>query len=220
MRRPGLMVPHVSVSSVSDIDYVALKKQKIDAVVFDKDNTLTAPYENTLHPKATRGIESALQVFGDANVAILSNSAGTNDDPDYRDALAIEEALQIKVIRHKEKKPGGLKEMLHHFSMLEKDDDNDDPSRICVVGDRLLTDVVFGNLHGMLTIHTLPLCVGAENRKDNVVAKLIRRMENRLLYSRMSNNDQMPQARAFWQQRMLPHKNWNVDNSVTLRDVD
>ena len=39
-----------------------------------------------------------------------------------------------------------------------------------MVGDRLLTDVVFGNLHGMLTVHTQPLTLEG----DNKVARAIR----------------------------------------------
>lgn len=35
---------------------------------------------------------------------------------------------------------------------------------LCFVGDRLLTDVVFGNLHGMLTVHTRPLTLKGDNR--------------------------------------------------------
>ncbi|ACI64305.1 predicted protein, partial [Thalassiosira pseudonana CCMP1335] len=114
----------------------------IKAVIFDKDNTLTAPYENTLHPKAHPGLQSALDTFGTKNVAILSNSAGTDDDPGYEDAKLIEEALGIEVIRHREKKPGGLEELMDHFPHV------DSPSQLCMVGDRLLTDIVFGNLHG------------------------------------------------------------------------
>jgi len=51
-----------------------------------------------------------------------------------------------------------------------------------MVGDRLLTDVVFGNLHGMLTVHILPLCTGKENKNDNTIAKVIRSVENKIMY--------------------------------------
>ena len=52
-----------------------------------------------------------------------------------------------------------------------------DPASLVMVGDRFLTDVVFGNLHGMLTVHTRQLTsVG-----DNKVAALMRRLEDRLL---------------------------------------
>ncbi len=109
-------------------------------------------------------------------MAILSNSAGTDDDPGYEDAKLIEEALGIEVIRHREKKPGGLEELMDHFPHV------DSPSQLCMVGDRLLTDIVFGNLHGMLTVHTLPLCSGEENSKDNKVAKVVRGVENKVMY--------------------------------------
>lgn len=143
----------------------------VRAVVFDKDNTLTAPYALSLHPSAEPGLRQCVDVFGKENVAILSNSAGTNDDPDFEDAKAIEESLGIAVIRHREKKPGGLDEVLKHFELT-------DPAAVCIVGDRALTDVVFGNLYGLLTIHTLPLCYGKENAQDNWTAKILRPIEN------------------------------------------
>mmetsp|Transcript_16761 Transcript_16761/g.25328 ORF Transcript_16761/g.25328 Transcript_16761/m.25328 type:complete len:226 (+) Transcript_16761:88-765(+) len=175
LRRPYLLVPHVNVSNVSELDYSSLKNY-VDAIVFDKDNTLTAPYENRIHHDASAGLLSAIEVFGEDRVAILSNSAGTKDDPEYLDAIEIENTLGIKVIRHDEKKPGGLDEVLNHFEMT-------DPCRICVVGDRLLTDIVFGNLYGMLSVHTLPLCKGEDNKKDNKVADTLRSVENSILYS-------------------------------------
>eukprot|EP00540_Astrosyne_radiata_P023511 CAMPEP_0116862028 /NCGR_PEP_ID=MMETSP0418-20121206/23397_1 /TAXON_ID=1158023 /ORGANISM="Astrosyne radiata, Strain 13vi08-1A" /LENGTH=220 /DNA_ID=CAMNT_0004496809 /DNA_START=320 /DNA_END=982 /DNA_ORIENTATION=+ len=175
LRRPSLMVPHVTVPTVSDLNYEALKKQDIvDAIVFDKDNTLTAPYENKVHPQASCGLEMARCVFGNDRVAILSNSVGSSDDIGYRDAKRVEDDLGIAVIRHQEKKPGGLHEVLHHFSL-------SDATRICVVGDRILTDIVFGNLHGMFTVHTQkPL----QLRRDHWTARMIRPVENVILYGR------------------------------------
>jgi len=182
LRRPSLIVPHVQVSDISELNYNVLKKY-VDAVVFDKDNTLTAPYENIVHKDAMKGLQSALEVFGSDRVAILSNSAGTLDDPKYDDAIEIEKAMGIQVIRHDEKKPGGLNEVLNHFNTEEGDNNITDPARICVIGDRLLTDVVFGNLYGMLSVHTLPLCKGDENVKDNKIASSVRSVENKILYS-------------------------------------
>lgn len=195
VRRPGLLVPHVTVTNISQLNYTALKDDAgIRAIVFDKDNTLTAPYANELHAAARDGLQSCLDVFGRENVAILSNSAGTLDDPDYQDAIEIEAALGLDVIRHDEKKPGGLQEVLQHFQL-------EDPAAVCVVGDRLLTDVVFGNLYGLLTVHTLPLCQGPENASDNWTAKMLRPAENYFLYrnwlgGRIRTN------------KMLPHKFW------------
>jgi len=174
--RPSLTVPHLSLLGVSYVDYAALRAHAgIRAVAFDKDNTLTAPYENFIHTDAAFGLSGAISAFGVENVAILSNSAGTADDENFRDALEIEEALGIAVIRHSTKKPGGMDEVLTHFGLT-------DPAELCVVGDRLLTDVVFGNLHGCMTVHVLPLCKGADNAKDNKIAKIVRSIENAALY--------------------------------------
>lgn len=80
-------------------------------------------------------------------VVIVSNSAGTPDDKDGRQAKDIESALKVHVLRHQQKKPSGGEELLKHFHGISAE-------RIAFVGDRALTDVVFGNNHGMFTILT------------------------------------------------------------------
>jgi len=218
LRRPTLLVPHVSAPSISQVNFEAMYDcAGVRAIVFDKDNTLTRPYDNTcIHPDAVDGLQRAMAVFGKDRVAILSNSAGTADDVDHVDAKELEERLGIPVIRHVEKKPGGLSEVLAHFHL--EDDNKDavssspmDPARLCVVGDRLLTDIVFGNLHGMLTVHVLPLCQGKDNAADNWTAKLLRPLENRLLYGNS-------QGRRRWlPQRYIPHKYWPGEEKCPLR---
>lgn len=42
------------------------------------------------------------RVFGD-RVVIFSNSAGSNDDPEFEKAQEIEEQLQIAVLKHNQK---------------------------------------------------------------------------------------------------------------------
>jgi phosphatidylglycerophosphatase GEP4 len=207
VRRPSLLVPQLSVATVSDIDYVRLRElHGIRAIIYDKDHTLTAPYiDDMIHPAAQRGLQQADAVFGRSNIAILSNSAGTNDDVDQVAARTIEASLHIAVIRHAEKKPGGLSEVLRHFSNTSMTTNGTattiDPRDICIVGDRILTDVVFGNLHGMYTIHTqaLPL-IDSKNDvdRDNWTARILRPMENALLYGRLTRN--------FWQRRKLVHQ--------------
>ena len=191
-----------------EINYQALRDHcGIKAVIFDKDNTLTAPYENTLHPRAQAGLQSALDTFGQKNVAIVSNSAGTDDDPGFVDGAEIEEALGIAVIKHSEKKPGGLTETMAHFPDVEE------PSQLCMVGDRLLTDIVFGNLHGMLTVHVLPLCTGEENSKDNKVAKVVRAAENKFMYADWWGGRK---TRSY----TLGHKVWKGEEECPLILVD
>lgn len=205
LRHPTILIPHVSVANVSELDYKAMKEcAGIRAVVFDKDNTLTAPYGMVVHRDAARGLESAKEIFGPENVAIMSNSAGTKDDPNYEDAKQIEESLGIAVIRHDDKKPGGLNDVLSHFDM-------DDSAALCMIGDRLLTDVVFGNLYSMLTVHTLPLCKGDENKQDNTPSRIIRSVENRGLYGNWFG------SRMLYKSGVSKHKYWPGENESPLR---
>lgn len=205
LRHPTVLVPHVSVNNVSELNYKAMKEcAGVRAVVFDKDNTLTAPYGMCIHGDAAVGLEAAKEIFGAQNVAIMSNSAGTKDDPGYEDATQIEEALGIAVIKHDEKKPGGLDEVLAHFDM-------DDPAALCMIGDRLLTDVVFGNLYQMLTVHTLPLCKGAENKDDNKPSKIIRYIENKGLYSNWFG------SRMLYKYNSAKHKYWPGEDECPLK---
>ncbi|CAG8612407.1 11409_t:CDS:2, partial [Cetraspora pellucida] len=57
-------------------------------------------------------------------------------------------------------KPGGGPELISHFARYP-------PETIVVIGDRLLTDIVFGNLNGMATIFTKRIIT---ERGDNKIA--------------------------------------------------
>ena len=66
-------------------------------MVFDKDNTITVPYIKQIHPKIQPGIDEVTRVFQE-DFAILSNSAGSSDDPGYKEAESLEKDLGIYVI--------------------------------------------------------------------------------------------------------------------------
>lgn len=112
----------------------------------------------------------------------------------------LEGALGIPVLRHREKKPaGGSEDMERHFgwvgrvregsaphlfSLCARDgapapavDRPVLPSRRCkaeqlvMVGDRYLTDVVFGNRNGMLTIRPAPFTAKGEPKAVLLVSR-------------------------------------------------
>lgn len=58
----------------------------VKGIVFDKDNTLTAPYVDTAHEAVAEALETSKRVFGADRLLILSNSAGTGDDPGAAEA--------------------------------------------------------------------------------------------------------------------------------------
>ncbi|KAG0307762.1 hypothetical protein BGZ98_009834 [Dissophora globulifera] len=164
------MVPNIVVRDIRDINFEQLHKSGITAIAFDKDNCLTPPYGKDLYPPFEHAWKRCRDVYKD-QVVIVSNSAGTQDDKDHQLAKAIEFSLQVQVLRHRQKKPAGGDELLNHFSGIR-------PARIAFVGDRALTDIVFGNNWGMLTILTRDVVT---EEGDNPMAKRIRRMEHRAL---------------------------------------
>jgi phosphatidylglycerophosphatase GEP4 len=162
--KKSLAIPHFSVADISRIDPEKIRYYGFKGLVFDKDNTLTAPYINEIHPAIQEAFSQFQSLYGD-RIVIMSNSAGTRDDRDYEDARKIESDLGIRVLRHYRKKPGGIAEVKRYFRC--------DPAELVMFGDRIFTDIVFGNRYGMLTVHTALLT----EEGDNKAAAKIRRYE-------------------------------------------
>ncbi|TFJ81634.1 hypothetical protein NSK_006885 [Nannochloropsis salina CCMP1776] len=144
----------------------------IKGVIFDKDNTITAPYVDEVHEQVADAFETSKRVFGPRKLIIISNSAGTLDDSGHAAAIRIESSLGVPVLRHAVKKPGAIPEVLEHFKKECGPDTTYED--LCIIGDRLLTDVMWGNFAGMLTVHTQILTPEG----DNKVAAIVRRLEN------------------------------------------
>ncbi|TPX63682.1 phosphatidylglycerophosphatase [Spizellomyces sp. 'palustris'] len=166
VRSPSLLIPHLSVPDIRYINFKALQAAGIRAVVFDKDNTITAPYVEQVHPAFDKSWKSCKDTFGQDRVLIVSNSAGTPDDVGHKKAATVEAALGVPVLRHTLKKPAGGDILSSYFGC---------PSHcIAVVGDRAFTDIVYGNLNGMLTVHVTKIVT---EEGDNKIAALIRKLE-------------------------------------------
>ncbi|KAG6547879.1 hypothetical protein Mapa_010699 [Marchantia paleacea] len=170
LKERHLAIPHVSVPDISWIDWKALRARGFEAVLFDKDNTLTAPYGQNVWPSLLESLEECRTAF-DGRLALLSNSAGLYQfDPDGAEAKALEDKLGISVIRHGSKKPSGdAQAVADHFGC--------DPSLVVMVGDRYFTDIVYGNSNGLLTIRPAPLTSNGEP----FVVRRVRALEDTLV---------------------------------------
>ncbi|CAA0816315.1 haloacid dehalogenase (HAD) superfamily protein [Striga hermonthica] len=175
-------------------------------VVFDKDNTITAPYSLSIWAPLALSVHQCKSLFGN-NVAVFSNSAGNfkaipfvgfdvelsfsfrcvflclfcvdvaylvkkkknglyEYGPDGRKAGALEDAIGIKVVRHRVKKPAGTAEEIErHFGCKS--------SRLIMVGDRSFTDIVYGNRNGFFTILTQPLSL----IEEHLIVRQVRLLE-------------------------------------------
>lgn len=70
-----LALPHVLVPDVRYIDWAELHRRGFRGVVFDKDNTITAPYCLALWGPVSSSIDRCKSVFG-CDIAVFSNSSG------------------------------------------------------------------------------------------------------------------------------------------------
>jgi phosphatidylglycerophosphatase GEP4 len=131
---------------------------------------LTIPYERQIHSSIVNQFNSLITLYGRENIAILSNSVGSKEDIGYKEAIIIEEALGIKVIRHVNKKPEVNEDVLVHFATKE-------PSSISMIGDRILSDCVMGNTHGYFTIYCEPF----DTKPENFMVKLMRKVEGHII---------------------------------------
>lgn len=165
-----VLLPKLWVPSIDHIDYKLLA-QHYKAVIFDKDNCLTTPYTlNLVHREA---VDRCKEVFGDGNVAVLSNCIGCEHAKDSI-MCEFEQKYNLKVIRHYNvKKPNCKSHVLSHFGNKIVSD------QIVMVGDRLSTDVLFANMHGMYSVLVDPFT----EKGDNWAAIVVRRLERVFLKS-------------------------------------
>jgi phosphatidylglycerophosphatase GEP4 len=168
--------PNLKYSKFSLIKFHEVPKE-VKYFVFDKDNTLTLPYENSYANKEIiEKIKEFKEIYGKFNLAVLSNSAGSSDDKNYNELKIIEENLKLKVIIHKYKKPNVYSEIIKHF----QDHNNKmqiNNNEICIIGDRLLVDIIMGKAFGFYTILVNPIIP----TKDNFMVRFIRIFENYIL---------------------------------------
>lgn len=175
LTRPQFLIPDIELDNLNQLDIRVLRSKGIKCIVFDKDNTLTHTYKDEIHPSIRAVVDTIKLEFTADCVAILSNSVGSCDDKDFRGATSTEKSLGMSVIRHMRKKPGCVREVAEHFKA--RTGKEVVLSEIAVIGDRLLTDVLFANDCGMLSVLVAPLSVV----HDHPVAVVIRSLERRLL---------------------------------------
>ncbi|MQL77089.1 hypothetical protein Taro_009485 [Colocasia esculenta] len=96
-----LAIPHLWAPDIRWIDWRELERLGFRGIVFDKDNTITAPYSLSLWPPISASLAQCVSTFP-GRVAVFSNSAGLyRYDPDGSKAKTLEDAIGgIHVIMH------------------------------------------------------------------------------------------------------------------------
>eukprot|EP01025_Chloroclados_australasicus_P042079 TRINITY_DN44823_c0_g1_i1.p1 TRINITY_DN44823_c0_g1~~TRINITY_DN44823_c0_g1_i1.p1 ORF type:complete len:236 (-),score=12.28 TRINITY_DN44823_c0_g1_i1:610-1269(-) len=192
LRKKELALAHLDVKTINDIPWRQLRRAGFKGVIFDKDNTLTLPYQDLIYSDIVEGLERCKSAFR-SNIVVFSNSAGlVQFDPKGNEAKQLEERIGISVLRHKSKKPGGdCVELEQYFGC--------QCHQLIMVGDRQLTDIVYGNRFGMLTIKVEPFT----DRGETISVKMVRRIEDRIC-KRWVEKGIQPPNQALLQSNQLP----------------
>lgn len=119
--RPGLVVPHLTIPTITSLSWEAAKSSGVRFVVFDKDNCLTKPHSDQLEPTLSRSYQECIDVFGRDNVLIVSNSAGSSSDLGGIGAQHLSRVLYgTTVLCHPAEKPAKhcASQVVDHFTTL------------------------------------------------------------------------------------------------------
>ncbi|WFD29438.1 phosphatidylglycerophosphatase [Malassezia sp. CBS 17886] len=166
--RPGIVVPHLQVATIADLDWRRVHASGVRFIVCDKDNCLTKPHRDTLVPALQASWDECKRVFGSDNILIVSNSAGTRSDPQAVAAEAVSSHLGVPVLLHAAKKPAAAcaREVVEYvYSRAQRMGEYGMP-HVLLLGDRITTDIVLAHAISRLLVRDTPeLAVGTGDKE-------------------------------------------------------
>ncbi len=152
--------PDMYINSIFDLDTEALKKQGIEGIIFDIDNTLV-PYDVEKPTQEIIDFFEQLKQEG-FKICLLSNN-------NKERVIRFTKGLKVIAI-HKANKP--LTRNIKRAGLLL----GTRRSTTAIVGDQIFTDVYGGNRAGIMTILVVPV-----SEKDEWITKIKRGLERRLI---------------------------------------
>lgn len=149
---PSLFLPTTTISTFASLPIPLPEKVSgtpIKVVLLDKDNCFAVPHTNDVFAEYQDVFAKLRKEYPGDQLMIVSNTAGSTDDPELHQAAELEKATGVKVIQHHDKKPGCGGEIIDY---LKKSGIITKAEEVSVVGDRLMTDVVMANLMGSASV--------------------------------------------------------------------
>ncbi len=149
--------PDYDLKSIYDIDLDELKREGVKALLFDLDSTLMASKSGKYTQKTLEWLEKVRRNF---YIAVISN----NNNPEYIEK--VKKVTNFPVLFDAGKPRSKLGRVF-----LQKE--GIDPSTSVMVGDRPLTDVLFGKRLGCKTILVDSITADTEKK----IVRIVRRLE-------------------------------------------
>lgn len=150
--QPSLFMPQAVVSHFGQLPVPLVCKdpsREVKVVVLDKDNCFAKPHADEVWPDYRAKWAELRAAYPGSQLLIVSNTAGSDDDPGHAHARRVEHSTGVKVFKHSSKKPGCYREIMQY---VEARGLASHPSEVAVVGDRLMTDVAMANLMGASSV--------------------------------------------------------------------
>ncbi|KGG52363.1 hypothetical protein DI09_181p40 [Mitosporidium daphniae] len=167
-RLPSLLRPRLVVKDISSITLCMLRDDlKLKGIVFDKDNCLTIPYQDSVDQRVEERVREIAHHF---ECIIVSNGAGGPDD------FATEPRVRYHWHPHFITPSQGCRKLdsnVLEACLWRGYQSSIRPDEIAIIGDRLFTDIFMANYSGMVGILTHPLNGG----EDPLSVKLVRQLE-------------------------------------------
>ncbi|MDX1921070.1 MAG: YqeG family HAD IIIA-type phosphatase [Candidatus Caenarcaniphilales bacterium] len=151
--------------TVEEIDLKLLSKDGIRGLILDLDNTIMRPRSGYFCDKVLPWLKEAKSLG--LKIIIVTNNI--NDEYLRKIAPVLQENDLPIISKAKKPRKTKLKEALNQLAL--------EPEAVCIVGDRVLTDVLGGYLLNMKTAFVKPL-LGAE---ENPLFRILRAVEESLL---------------------------------------
>ena len=155
------IIPKYRFNKLTDIDVnIFLNK---DLIIFDVDNTLV--FSGSVETKKEI-IDWFKKINKSHRCICLSNSRTIKKRSDK-----ISQLLGCEIFLSKFKKPS--KKLFKSIKEIY----NIKTNEVVIVGDRIFSDILFGNLNGVSTVLVNPI-----NNKENILIKIIRKIEKFTLF--------------------------------------
>lgn len=168
--RPGLLRPRLALPSLAGLDLGLLKQRGILGVVLDLDQTLCRHGQAQVHEPLLATFSALRAQF---RVCLLTNPPSLAGDPAASERYrAFEQAYGVPVVVPPRKKPhrSGFAMALERLGV--------PAASTAMVGDRIFTDILGGNLIGMFTVLVDPI---DPNDDPSWLVSLPRRLERAMV---------------------------------------
>lgn len=160
-------VPKMYRKSISDINYKELKKNNINCLMFDLDNTLMEAHKSIPKKEFSTLIKSLKKDF---RIIIISNNTSKKRLSKAADELGVDYVrFALKPLSR------GFKKAKKKFNLKK--------SEMCIIGDQIMTDVIGGNKYGIYTVLVDPL-----SDEELKVTGINRFFEGKILKKLAKNN--------------------------------